>query len=243
MILDSWRWVIQAPKTWAGLQTFNWWPTPKMTDPTAGWPHKLQTRPQWLVASSSLAKGAKHGWSRSWIRDFSAQSAATWGVLRYVSFTFFFFLITPGCEGAIQFHAYFFRSWKSPPNLWVFLFLAFFLVVIRSRSFLEGAIEMVQIVLVTQSQRTRQTPLHVVLLELRSNSITLHSFLKDSWIIQRGRVFHQMLLPTHSSIRTRPARKTFRTPPLNASTVLLAKVRAWKWESMISAAQVHFTSF
>lgn len=95
MILDSWRWVIQAPKTWAGLQTFNWWPTPKMTDPTAGWPHKLQTRPQWLVASSSLAKGAKHGWSRSWIRDFSAQSAATWGVLRYVSFNLFFFFKSP----------------------------------------------------------------------------------------------------------------------------------------------------
>ena len=166
MILDSWRWVIQAPKTWAGLQTFNWWPTPKMTDPTAGWPHKLQTRPQWLVASSSLAKGAKHGWSRSWIRDFSAQSAATWGVLRYVSFTFFL-KITPGCEGVIQFHAYFFGVWKSPSNLWVFLFLAFFLVVIRSRSFPEGAVEMVQIVLVTPSQRTRQTPLHVVLLELR----------------------------------------------------------------------------
>lgn len=34
-----------------------------------------------------------------------------------------------------------FRSSKSPPNLWVFHFLAFFLVVIRSRSFPQGAVE------------------------------------------------------------------------------------------------------
>lgn len=130
--------------------------------------HNLQTRPQWLVASSSLAKGAKHGWSRSWIRDFSAQSTATWGVLRYVSFTFFFFKSPLDPKGWSNFTHIFFGVGNHHLIFECFFFWPFsWLYIIRSRSFPEGAVEMVQIVLVTPSQRTRQTPLHVVLLELR----------------------------------------------------------------------------
>ena len=121
---SSWRWVIQTPKIgWAtnfqhGAYTED--------DPTA---YSTQGA---LCEELFLGLGAHHAWSRSWIRDM-AQSA------RFFVVSFTCFKKSPLDPKGWFTHI--FRSSKSPPNLWVFLFLAFFLVVIRSRSFPEGAVE------------------------------------------------------------------------------------------------------